>query len=264
MKKIKIGTSFFLLILFCFLTNKFILMFNYILALVLHELAHLFVASNCGYSLKLIKLDIFGLSVELNETIDDKDGFKVNVAGPVFNLLLCLICVSSYWLFPTSFIYLNQFCFCNLILAVFNLLPIYPLDGGKIFRGIIKRDKTYRILDCLLRSLLAGISVFMFIGSCFKIPNLMFLLLAVFFIFSKGRKVPTMSIFKHHRNKHFDKVVILKVEETENLFNLIKQIKSHHYTIFYVPKLNKYYDEDNVIELSLKFQLTTQLKDVEN
>ena len=68
-----------------------------------------------------------------------------------------------------------------------------------------------------------------------------------------------MSIFKYRQNKHFDKVVILKVSETETLFNLIKQIKSHHYTIFYVPKLNKYFDEDNLVELSLKFPLTTTI-----
>ena len=71
-----------------------------------------------------------------------------------------------------------------------------------------------------------------------------------------------MSIFKYRQNKHFDKVVILKVEETETLFNLIKQIKSHHYTIFYVPKLNKYFDEDFVIELSLKHPLTTCVSEI--
>ena len=71
-----------------------------------------------------------------------------------------------------------------------------------------------------------------------------------------------MSIFKYRQNKHFDKVVILKIAETETLFNLIKQIKSHHYTIFYVPKLNKYFDEDNIIELSLKCPLTNSLNEV--
>ena len=53
-----------------------------------------------------------------------------------------------------------------------------------------------------------------------------------------------------------------KVEETETLFNLIKQIKPQHYTIFYVPRLNKYYDEDKVIDLSLKYPLTYKLLDI--
>ena len=129
MKKIKIGASFLLIIFVSLLCGQVVLILNYFLALSLHELAHMWVAVKNGYSLKLIKLDIFGLSIELNEIIDDKDGFRINVAGPVCNLLLCLLCLAFYWLVPTSDFYLNTFCFCNLILAIFNLLPVYPLDG---------------------------------------------------------------------------------------------------------------------------------------
>ncbi len=232
------------------------------LALTLHELAHVWVAVKNGYSLKLIKFDTFGMSVELNETIDDKDSFKINVAGPVFNLMLSVVCMALYWLVPTSYYYLNTFCFANLILAIFNLLPVYPLDGGKIFRGMIKSDKVYKILDCVIRYSLAILFICAFVMSCFKMPNFMMLIMAVFFLTSKGKQTPTMSIFKIKSNKSFDKVIILKVEETETLFNLIKQIKQHHYTIFYVPKLNKYFDEDNIIELSLKHPLTTILNEI--
>lgn len=262
MKKIKLGLSLILLILFGIITNKVVLIVNYMLALSLHELAHLFVAIKSGYSLKQIKLDMFGMCVELNEKIDDKDCFKINIAGPVFNLLLCVVCMAMYWLIPNSFYYLNTFCFCNLILAIFNLLPVYPLDGGKIFCGIIKSDKNYKRMDRVIRFSLAGLFICAFVVSCFKLPNLLLLILALFFITSKGKQMPTMSIFKHRQNKHFDKVVIIKVEETETLFNLIKQIKSNHYTIFYVPKLQKYFDEDSVINLSLKHDLTINLKEI--
>lgn len=262
MKKFKIGPSLIFLVLITFLTNRISLIVNYMLALTFHELAHLFVATKSGYSLKLIKLDMFGLSVELNEKIDDKDSFKINIAGPVFNLLLSVVCMAFYWLVPISYFYLNTFCFCNLILAMFNLLPVYPLDGGKIFRGMIKSDKVYKVLDSVIRCSLAGLFIFAFMISCVNSPNLLLLIVALFFIISKGKQTPTMSIFKHSINKHFDKVVILKVDETEMLFNLLKQIKSHNYTIFYVPKLNKYFDEDKVIDLSLRNALTTRILDL--
>lgn len=262
MKKFKFGPSFFLLIVVCLLTKNIVLMFNYLLALFWHEMAHLWVAGSRGYSLKCIKLDVFGLAVDLNEKVDDKDQFAINIAGPVCNLLMCVLCLATYWLIPTSYIYLNTFCFANLILAIFNLLPVYPLDGGKIFRGMIKSDKAYKVLDCVIRYSLAGLSICAFVVSCFNLPNFLLLALALFLITSKADKTPTMSIFKYRQNKHFDKVVILKVEETETLFNLLKQIKNHHYTIFYVPKLNKYFDEDNIIELSLKLQLTTSLSEI--
>ncbi|MBQ8615437.1 MAG: hypothetical protein IJ415_02605, partial [Clostridia bacterium] len=133
MKKFKIGPSFFLLIVVCIMTKNIVLMLNYLLALFLHEIAHLWVAGKRGYSLRTIKLDMFGLAVDLNEKVDDKDQFAINIAGPVCNLFVCVLCLATYWLIPTSYIYLNTFCFSNLILAIFNLLPVYPLDGGKIF-----------------------------------------------------------------------------------------------------------------------------------
>ena len=264
MKKFKLGTSIIFLVLIGVLTKSLGLIFNYMLALTLHELAHLYVAEKNGYSLKLVKLDVFGMSVELNEKIDDRDCFKINVAGPIFNLLICVFCMALYWLIPTSYVCLNQFCFCNLILAIFNLLPVYPLDGGKIFRGMIKSDKTYKILDCVIRYSLAGLFLCAFVLSCFRVVNFLLVVIAIFFLTSKGKYAPTMSIFKIKSNKHFDKVVILKVQETETLFNLIKQIKSHHYTIFYAPKLNKYFDEDNIIELSLKYPLTSTLHEIKS
>ena len=125
MKKIKIGISFFLLTLVAFSCGKINLILNYFFALILHELAHLLVAVKSGYTLKRIKLDMFGLLVELNETIDEKDGFKINIAGPIFNLMLCVVCMALYWLIPVSYFYLNTFCFCNLILAIFILKPSF-------------------------------------------------------------------------------------------------------------------------------------------
>ena len=166
MKKFRIRPSFLLLVLLSIYFNKFSLLINYFLALSLHELAHIFVAINKGYKLKLVKLDMFGMSVELDETIDNKDCFLINIAGPMINLLIAVICVAMYWLVPTSYYVLKDFCLANLILAVFNLLPIYPLDGGKIFRGLIKRDKTYKVLDNVVRITLVMLSICGFVFSC--------------------------------------------------------------------------------------------------
>ena len=137
MKKIKINPSFLLVVIISMLTRNLIVLTNYLLALFLHELAHLFVSNQKGYSLKVIRLSVFGLSLELNEKINDRDQFAINIAGPCFNLFICLVCLASYWIFPNTYQYLNVFCFVNFTLALFNLLPIYPLDGGKIFHRIM-------------------------------------------------------------------------------------------------------------------------------
>lgn len=263
MKKIKIGPSVIFLIFLCLFFNKILIMFNYLLALFLHEMAHLFVASKRGYTLKQFKFDIFGMSLNLNDDISDKDSFAINIAGPLLNLFICLLCMALYWLVPALYNYLNVFCYANLFLAIFNLLPIYPLDGGKIFRGFIKTDKKYRIFDAIIRYSFATIFLILFIISVFHIINWFYLIMLIFFLSSCPNNKPTLSIFKHMSKKSIEKVIILKVDENKNLYDLIKIIKRNHYTIFYCnTKEQKYIDEDFIIEKAISNPLTTKLKDL--
>ncbi len=250
-----------MLILIMLLTQNFLVFVNYMLALFLHELAHLWVAIRRGYSLKLIKLDMFGLSLDLNEVVDDKDIFAINISGPMFNLLLCLLCMSAYWLFPVSYLYLNAFCFSNLVLAIFNLLPVYPLDGGKIFKNMFKAEKTYKIVDKVIRCSLALACICLFLWSIKSQLNIFFLILALFFLTSKAN-TPTFTVFKFNQNKSFDKVVILKASENENLFQLLKKIKHQHFTIFYLPQTKRYLDENEIVTLATNHPLTTKCEDL--
>lgn len=263
MKKIKIGASIILLLCLCLICQKIVLLFNYMLALFLHEMAHLIVASKRGYNLKQFKLDMFGMSIELDEEISSKDCFAINIAGPMLNLGLCVLCMAMYWIFPLSYIYLNVFCFANLALALFNLLPLYPLDGGKIFKGMISNDKLYYRLDVAFRIVFSLVFFVLFIISIFDAINYFYLLMAVFFATSFQRRIPTFSIFKHTRDKHFQKVVIVKVSIEDNLYSLIKLIKRKYYTIFYCNQIDGLYlDEDKIIYLATKYPLKTSLREL--
>ena len=262
MKKCKIGISFFLLLILCFIFQQFKLLINYFFALALHELAHLLVAISRGYKLKLIQIDMFGLSIDLDADLSDKDSFAVNIAGPMCNLFLCLLCLAMYSLFPTSHLVLSEFCFTNLALALFNLLPIYPLDGGKLFRSMIKSDKAYMRLDIAVRLVFATVFLGLFIYSCFNTINYFYLLMSIFFITSKRKQTPTFSLFKFNTSHSFEKVNLIKVGEGDNLFKMIKQIKSHKYTIFYYPIKKLYIDEDQALTLALKYPLSTEIKDI--
>jgi len=264
MKKFKVGISFLLLVLVCVVCQKFTLLINYILALILHELAHIFVATKRGYTLKEFKLSLFGVAVELNEKIDEKDSFAINISGPFFNLFLCLICVAFYWLIPISFSILNTFCISNLTLAIFNLLPIYPLDGGKIFYSImgIKKYKIFEKLICLSLGILFAI---IFIFNIFHKTKWIFLLLAIFFLTNKSKRGNEMSLFKYSKNKKIEKVEILKLTGNETLFELLKKIQTKRYTIFYLNQTKpKYIDEDEIIELSTKFPLASTINLIYN
>lgn len=249
------------MVFLCIVFHKLSLLINYLFALSFHEMAHLFVASHRGYNLKLIKLDMFGLSVELKEKIDNNDMFVINVVGPLVNLLLCLICFTLYYFLPNSFNILNEFCLSNFVLAVFNLLPIYPLDGGKLIKGIVKDNKKYIKIDNLIRMFLIFLCLLLFFASLSKNLNLIYVVLIVFFVSSKPKFVPTFSLFKQG-NAKLCKIVLFKVQGNESLFELIKKIKQNKYTIFYCSDIQKYIDEDKIVEIATKYPLNIKISSI--
>jgi len=262
MKKFKISPSFFALVVLCFLTHNFILLINYFLALMLHEMAHFLVAVSKGYKLKRLQLSMCGLSLELNEEIDDSDLFLVNIAGPACNLLLALVCVAIFWVLPISFFYLKYFCIANLSLALFNLIPIYPLDGGKVFASLIKNKKHYLIFNSVLKYALFIVFLVMFVISLFSVTNYFYLIFSIFFLtINTKRKTQTLSVFKMCKKKKLESVKLYKILESESLYNLLKLIKTYNYTIFYCAAMKRYVDEDEIIEKSLRYPLTTKLQD---
>ncbi len=68
-----------------------------------------------------------------------RDAALISVAGPISNLVLAIICSFIYT--ATSFSLLLPFITLNVMLAVFNLLPIHPLDGFKIVGGLLSEEK---------------------------------------------------------------------------------------------------------------------------
>jgi len=85
-----------------------------------------------------------------------RDTALISLAGPGSNILLAIILSISlriiYYFFPASdaiFNLLSLLIVLNISLAIFNLIPIHPLDGGKILVGILP-DKEARIVDIFL------------------------------------------------------------------------------------------------------------------
>ena len=135
--RIKVDVKiFFIIILYIFMqsTKIFALTFIFIL---LHELGHLVTGITIGLKVKKINIHISGLSVEFENYGKQRNANKivVDIAGPLINIIALVIAI---------IIKQEEIAYINLLLAIVNLLPIYPLDVGRILRTLLRKRFTYK------------------------------------------------------------------------------------------------------------------------
>ncbi len=182
MEKLKIKIHPLFVVFSCVLLyfGKFYLFFSYLVAIFLHELAHLFVARKLGYKINNIKLIPFGICLNINSNnIFPSDEVKIAIAGPMLNLILGFLTLAFWWIFPEIYNFTNIFCYANFVTCLFNLVPAFPLDGGRVVLAMLKQKfelkkatKIAKIINILITFLL----FFMFFFSCFYAVNLTYLL----------------------------------------------------------------------------------------
>lgn len=118
------------------------------MSVILHELSHSLVARRYGLTMKGITLFIFGGVAEMpEEPQSPKAEFLMAVAGPASSLVIggifyILSVAGSRFPLP---LYVNAvlryLALINVMLAVFNMLPAFPLDGGRVFRAALWKWK---------------------------------------------------------------------------------------------------------------------------
>ena len=108
-----------------------------------HELAHSVVAKGQGIGVAGITLFIFGGVARLRDEASSPGAeFRMAAAGPLMSLAIGGACGILYFALGRSIpeqarALLFYFTFVNIILALFNLLPGFPLDGGRLFRAVL-------------------------------------------------------------------------------------------------------------------------------
>jgi Zn-dependent protease/predicted transcriptional regulator len=110
-------------------------------SILLHELGHAVVGLHNGLRTRSITLFIFGGVAQLER--DPSDGraeFWMAAAGPLVSLTLAGLfyaCVTLPFVGPSAAAVAKYLALINLILALFNLVPAFPMDGGRLLRGAL-------------------------------------------------------------------------------------------------------------------------------
>ncbi|MDP3564506.1 MAG: CBS domain-containing protein [Methanoregula sp.] len=111
-----------------------------------HELAHSVVASHKGIAINSITLMIFGGIAEMEEgTPDPRIELPMALVGPVASLVLGFICCGLVYAAPSVsaspgmqgvwIFFFGYLGMLNIILCLFNLIPAFPMDGGRVLRA---------------------------------------------------------------------------------------------------------------------------------
>lgn len=142
MKRFKIDFSFFVLLAIISLSPKQNIVLKLLFCLLIHELGHLFFVFIFRYKIDHLKLSLFGFFMKLSSRHTEWLKDILLYSGGILMNVLC------YVIFPDPV--LRK---VNLLLLLFNCLPIYPLDGFQILQTFLAYFLPYRIV-------LKGMSIF--------------------------------------------------------------------------------------------------------
>ena len=175
---------FFILLPLFLLQNDFSTSIDWFLsifvAVLVHELAHTAVAKKLNHYVEHVYLDVFNGAAAIDTTYSPyNQTILIVAAGPLSNLVL--------W-FIGSYLGLDIFAQVNMFLFIFNILPIYPMDGGRICKAICQwmtkpsiGRKINGYISVICSSLLFIVSI--------MTSNILMAIFAVLFIFLSYKEI---------------------------------------------------------------------------
>lgn len=259
----KILAEIILIVLVCSYNKMFIFALIWVF---LHEITHILVALKFGCKFYNIEFHIFGMKAELIDIDSLKENQKIIVylSGALLNIVLAIFFYIINIKYNSSFIETSMNL--NIGLAVFNLLPAYPLDGSRILEVILskkmlfkKAQKIISIVSFSIAALFIIISaiIYIFLHSL----NLSMIIGAIIIIYiTRMEEHTTMYITmsnvvkKRHKllkNKYIENKSI-SVYYKQGLVNVLALVDRNKFNTFYIldddMKLIYILNEDELID----------------
>ena len=222
---------------------------------------------------RLISIRI--LPIGLNAQIDMQSGentnwFIINVSGPLINILLFAVffILDSYYLNLSD--NMRFFIYVNAYLAIFNMLPMMPLDGGRILRGVLytrlglfKAHKYTKRVSKFLGILLIIVGMYRCTQSVYNFSIILIGGYIFYFLKYEDMEVSFMNIknIVYRRSRFLKKGVYpgreLVVIKSMRLGDIVKNMDFDRFHIIYVlddnMKLAKVFTEQEIIDNMIKY-----------
>jgi len=141
----KIDFSFYIAIILSLISGQIDIYLTYLIALTIHECGHLIIASIFKWEIFELKISAIGgfLTFKDDLTKPAWESFCVASGGIIFNIIFGLILLLLDG--PATLIY-TQFA-----IAIFNLLPITPLDGSRLIQAFLRGVLDYKMVLKVIR-----------------------------------------------------------------------------------------------------------------
>ena len=174
----KIDLKIFILLVLFYFTKQIHIYACLMLFAMIHEMGHLLAGLLLGMKPEKIEIKPFGFSINFRLTTKDYNKkikkanlleikkFIIALAGPITNLIIIIIALNmkgNIW-------QILIIIYTNILLIIFNILPVYPLDGGRIIKYIlhifigrkkaIKYSYTISFITTIILTLIASIAIF--------------------------------------------------------------------------------------------------------
>jgi stage IV sporulation protein FB len=269
--KIKIHPLFWLLAAISIITAQFKVLSITFIIIFIHELGHVIAMEY--FSWRVTKIDIlpFG-GVAVTEEFDNKplrEELIVTLAGPLMNLLFAVLLFILGFINGFNIENIKIFQHINLTLLCVNLLPIHPLDGGRIisliYQAFFPYYKTFKLITISSLTVLLLLSIYLIIDDLSNAGNLIVLCYLMFILIFNWKNRAYIFI-RYLTNRHnsfevnFKEVSIINTKFNNTILNVLKKFykyKKHLISVNYDGKqyiidenelLHNYLFEDNPIK----------------
>ncbi|PHD63919.1 stage IV sporulation intramembrane metalloprotease SpoIVFB [Bacillus wiedmannii] len=254
--KISVHPLFWVIIVIGIFTARFKELLLLFCIVLIHELGHAFAAAHYNWRIKKIQLLPFGGVAELEEHGNKslKEEFVVVIAGPIQHIWMMVV---GYIVFEAGWLGADLYYFFiwnNIIILAFNLLPIWPLDGGKVLFNVLSYRFPYlQAHEKMMKLSCVFFSVILVWQLLWNSNNIMMWVLLIFLAVSlyqewKQRQYAFMRFLleRYYGNKRgIEKIAPIEVQSEDHLYKIFTKFRrGYKHSIIVHGKYKEHYTLD--------------------